>query len=48
MELPDVFAVEVLSKVDLRDTLSLAQEKRTGTRCGASTVFGRCKRKSIV
>ena len=25
VELPDVFAVEVLSKVDLRDTLSLAQ-----------------------
>ena len=25
VELPDVFAVEMLSKVDLRDTLSLAQ-----------------------
>ena len=39
VELPDVFAVEVLSKVDLRDTLSLAQVSKRYRDAGQAAVL---------
>ena len=47
VQLPDVFYGEILPKLDFEATINLAQVKRrTGTRCGARTAFGRWRRSS--
>ena len=47
VKLPDVFTAEILPKLDMTDTLNLAQvNKAYNARCGARTAFGRSRRRS--